>query len=72
MTLDNLARILRTGGASMSDVVSVTVYLAHEDDWGKFDALYRTYFSPPYPTRAVVGAQLRGIMVEISAIASIA
>ncbi len=72
VTLDNLARILRTGGASMSDVVSVTVYLAHEDDWGKFDALYRTYFSPPYPTRAVVGAQLRGIMVEISAIASIA
>lgn len=72
MTLDNVARILRTGGASMSDVVSVTVYLADEDDWGKFDALYRTYFSPPYPTRAVVGAQLRGIMVEISAIASLA
>jgi 2-iminobutanoate/2-iminopropanoate deaminase len=72
VTLDNLERILRAGGATLADVVSVTVYLADEDDWGKFDAFYRTVFSPPYPTRAVVGAQLRGILVEISAIAAIA
>jgi enamine deaminase RidA (YjgF/YER057c/UK114 family) len=26
-------------------------------------------FSPPYPTRAAVGVALRGILVEISAIA---
>ncbi|MBY0491279.1 MAG: RidA family protein [Gemmatimonadaceae bacterium] len=71
VTLENLERILRAGGATLADVVSVTVYLANEDDWGKFDAFYRTVFSPPYPTRAVVGAQLRGIQVEISAIAAI-
>ena len=43
--------------------------LAYENDWGTFDALYRTVFSPPFPTRAVVGASLRGILVEVSAIA---
>jgi 2-iminobutanoate/2-iminopropanoate deaminase len=52
-------------------VVSVTVYLADEKDWGTFDAVYRTVFSPPYPTRAVVGASLRGILVEVSAIAAV-
>jgi 2-iminobutanoate/2-iminopropanoate deaminase len=56
----------------LADVVSVTVYLADDDDWGAFDRLYRTVFSPPYPARAVVGAQLRGILVEISVVASVA
>lgn len=68
-TLVNLERILVAGGAGLHQVVSVTVYLADENDWGAFDQFYRTIFSPPYPTRAVVGAQLRGILVEISAIA---
>jgi 2-iminobutanoate/2-iminopropanoate deaminase len=71
ITLTNLDRILRAGGASLRDVVSVTVYLADENDWGAFDAVYRTVFSAPFPTRAVVGAQLRGILVEISAIAAV-
>ncbi len=70
-TLINLERILVSGGATLKNVVSVTVYLADENDWGKFDTYYRTVFSAPFPTRAVVGAQLRGILVEISAVAYI-
>ncbi len=66
VVLTNVERILRTGGASLRDVVAVTVYLADESDWGTFDQIYRTVFSPPYPARAVVGAQLRGILVEIA------
>ena len=69
VTLANLERVLRAGGASLADVVSVTVYLADENDWGTFDQIYRSVFSSPYPTRAVVGASLRGISVEISAVA---
>jgi 2-iminobutanoate/2-iminopropanoate deaminase len=71
VTLANLSRILVAGGAALPNVVSVTVYLADENDWGAFDKVYRTVFSPPFPTRAVVGASLRGILVEISAIAYI-
>ncbi len=68
-TLENVRAVLKAGGASMRDVVSVTVYLADEKDWGEFNTVYKTVFEPPYPTRATVGAGLRGILVEISAIA---
>lgn len=71
LTLANMERILLAGGATLANVVSITVYLADENDWGVFDRVYRTVFSPPYPARAVVGASLRGILVEISAIATV-
>jgi 2-iminobutanoate/2-iminopropanoate deaminase len=68
-TLANLERVLTAAGASMRDVVSVIVYLADEDDWGAFNGVYRSVMAPPYPSRTVVGAGLRGVMVEISAVA---
>ena len=67
--LRNLEAVLAAGGATLADVVGVTVYLQDEGDWGAFNEVYKTVFEPPYPTRAVVGAQLRGILVEVSAIA---
>jgi 2-iminobutanoate/2-iminopropanoate deaminase len=71
ITLDNVERIVRTAGATLEHIVSVTVYLSDEDNWGRFNEVYKTVFRAPYPTRAVVGAELRGILVEISAIAYI-
>ena len=67
--LENLAAVLRASGASLRDVVSVTVYLANEDDWGAYNEVHSTFFDSPYPARAVIGAQLRGILVEVSAVA---
>lgn len=67
--LRNLEGVLAAGGATLADVVGVTVYLQDEGDWGAFNEVYKTVFAPPYPTRAVVGTQLRGILVEVSAIA---
>jgi len=71
-TLENLKAVLAAGGATLRDVVMVTVYLANEDHWGDFNVVYKTMFEPPYPARAVVGAGLRGILVEISAVAWVA
>ena len=71
-TLENVQAVLTAGGATLRDVVMVTVYLANEDHWGEFNAVYKTVFEPPYPARAVVGAGLRGILVEISAVAWVA
>lgn len=68
-TLSNLQRVLEQGGASLADVVSVTVYLARADDWTAMNAVYAEMFHPPYPTRTTVGAELRGILVEVSAVA---
>ncbi|AHG91537.1 Endoribonuclease L-PSP [Gemmatirosa kalamazoonensis] len=65
----NVERALAAADATLDDVVSVTVYLTNVDDWGTFDATYREIMRPPYPTRTAVGASLRGILVEISAVA---
>ena len=67
--LENVRLVLAAGGATLDDVVSVTVYLADVDHWGTFNEIYRSVFSPPYPSRTAVGAQLRGILVEVSAVA---
>src|SRR6476469_7805782 len=37
----NVERALGTAGASLADVVSVVVYLADVDNWGKFNTLYK-------------------------------
>jgi 2-iminobutanoate/2-iminopropanoate deaminase len=68
-TLANVERVLAAAGAVLADVVSVTVYLTSVDDWDAFNAVYRERFGEPYPTRTVVGASLRGILVEVSAVA---
>lgn len=68
-TMQNLERVLAAGNVTLRDLVSVTVYLANESDWPIFDRVYREFMTPPFPTRAVVGARLRGILVEITAIA---
>jgi len=67
--LANVGAVLESGGASLADLVSVTVYLADPDLWGRFNDAYQAILSPPYPTRTAVGAALRGILVEISAVA---
>jgi 2-iminobutanoate/2-iminopropanoate deaminase len=61
--------VLGAAGATLEDVVSVVVYLANVDDWGKFNDIYKEIFRPPYPSRTAVGASLRGILVEVSAVA---
>jgi 2-iminobutanoate/2-iminopropanoate deaminase len=68
-TLSNLQRVLEQAGAGLQDVVSVTVYLQRSEDWDAMNAVYREYFRGPHPSRTTVGADLRGILVEVSAVA---
>ena len=67
--LANVQRALEAAGASLADVVSMVVYLADVDDWAKFNSVYKEVMPAPYPTRTAVGANLRGITIEISAVA---
>src|SRR4051794_39861479 len=64
----NVERALKAAGAELSDVVSVIVYLADIDDWGRFNTVYKELMPQPYPTRTALGANLRGIFVEMSAV----
>ena len=67
--LNNVRRVLESAGATMADVVSVTVYLADTNDWAQFNEVYKEFFTEPYPSRTAVGCELRGIKVEVSCVA---
>ena len=65
----NLERVLGAAGCSLRNLVSVTAYLADIEAWEEFDRAYRSLIEPPYPARTTLGAELHGVLVEISAIA---
>jgi 2-iminobutanoate/2-iminopropanoate deaminase len=67
--LANLRATLAAAGAQLSDVVSATIFLANEQDWGAVNAIWKAAFVAPYPARTTVGARLRGILVEVNAVA---
>jgi 2-iminobutanoate/2-iminopropanoate deaminase len=67
--LDRIEALLVHAGASLSDVVSVTAYLADINDWDAFNDAYKSRLTTPYPARTTVGAGLHGFLVEISVIA---
>lgn len=71
-TMMNLKNILEAAGATMDDVVKSTVHLANLDDFAAFNAVYRDFFTTPYPVRTTVGsALLGGILVEIDVVAEL-
>jgi 2-iminobutanoate/2-iminopropanoate deaminase len=67
--LSNVRHVLEQAGAAMSDVVSMTIYLQDMNDWATMNGVYAEFFARPYPSRTTVGAELRGILIEVSAVA---
>jgi 2-iminobutanoate/2-iminopropanoate deaminase len=67
--LRNLAAVLDAGGSRPSHVLKITAYLADLKLFDQFNAVYEQYFTAPYPARTTVACGLRGILVEIDAIA---
>jgi len=70
--LDNMQRVLEAAGASMDDVVKVTVFLVKAEDFSKMNEVYKTYFTRDLPARStvIVAALARPeIVVEIESIA---
>lgn len=55
-TLQNIKTSLQAHGYSMAHIVKCTVMLADMNDWPAFNAVYTTFFEPPYPARSAFGA----------------
>lgn len=55
-TLEHIRDILARHGATLKDVVKCTVFLADMGEWGAFNAVYREYFTAPYPARSALGS----------------
>jgi 2-iminobutanoate/2-iminopropanoate deaminase len=71
-TLENIKAILERRGSSMAKVVKCTIFLADMGEWGRFNVVWRRYFSAPYPARSAFGANglALGARVEIECIAA--
>ena len=69
LTLQNLAAVLASAGASLDDVVRCGVYLADLGDFERMNSVYERFFTEPRPVRTTIGATLLGIKVEIDCVA---
>jgi len=70
LTFENIRAILHAAGFEMSDVVKVTAYLTDLADFGKYNEVYKKFFTEPYPARATVGCQLlMHTFIEVECIA---
>ncbi len=71
--MKNLTAILAAAGASLADVIKVSVHLADLlGDFEGFDRVYRGHFSAPYPVRTTVGVTLwHDYLIEIDVVACV-
>jgi len=77
LALANVANVLEAGGASVGDVVKVTVFLLNIKDFGAVNEVYKEFFDDekalPYPARSAVQVAALpgpvGCKLEIEAVA---
>ena len=71
--IGNIAVILETAGASLADVVKVTVFLKHAGDWKAFNEEYLKLMPEPLPARSSAIVQLKSddMLCEMECIAVI-
>jgi len=69
--MENLKSVLTAAGASLAQVVKVTIFLARWEDFTRMNEVYATYFPGRAPARAVVqGPRIpEGTLVGLEAIA---
>ena len=73
LALENIRIILEEAGSSLDKVLKVTVYLLDVEEFGRFNDVYKKYFTKDLPARTSIqaGKLPFGIRVEIDAIAYI-
>jgi 2-iminobutanoate/2-iminopropanoate deaminase len=70
--LDNMKLALAAAGATLDDVVKVTVYLRHCADRPKVNEVRKAYFGANKPASTLIGISefaIPGMLVEIEAVA---
>ena len=69
--LENINSVLKNAGASMNDVVKITVFLQDVKDFDEMNKIYVTFFDEPKPARSCIVTKLvrPNYKIEIEAIA---
>lgn len=71
--LENLGRVLESGGSSWDKVVKVNCYLTHASrDFAGWNKVFKEFFPQNPPARTTVGAAiaLEGALIEVELIAT--
>jgi 2-iminobutanoate/2-iminopropanoate deaminase len=68
-----LGEVLAEAGASLGDVVKTTVFVTDQADVAAMNEVYTSHFSPPFPARSTIVAELAlpGLLFEIEAVAAL-
>lgn len=71
--LRNLEALVVQEGGSRGDILRTTAYIAHMDDWGAVNDVYREFFGDHKPARTIAAVpEIHfGFLVEIDGIAVI-
>jgi len=71
ITLDNVKRLVEAAGATLADVVKVSVFLRDGNDFAAMNAVYKEFFgdAPPARTTVAVAFAHPAMKVEIDCIA---
>ena len=56
--LENVRACLAAAGCGLEDVIKVNAFLTDLANFDVYNAVYREYFSEPFPARTTVGAAL--------------
>ena len=66
----NLSAVARAAGASLNDIVKLTILLTDLAEFAKVNEIMAAHFAAPYPARATyqVAALPRGAKIEVEAV----
>lgn len=71
-SFDNLGKILKAAGLDFADLVQVRNYVGNQADLPQFNAIYKEYFTAPYPARTTLIGCLGDLLkFEVDAVARI-
>jgi 2-iminobutanoate/2-iminopropanoate deaminase len=73
IVLTNLERVVKTAGATLSQVIQCRVYLAKltKENFAEMNGVYTRFFGGHKPARTTLGASLLGFDVEIEAVVAL-
>jgi len=70
LTMGHIGKVLQSAGMTFNDVVKCAGHLSDINDFARFNAVYRSFFTGVLPARTTVQSVLGdGIKIEIDAVA---
>lgn len=70
-TFENVKSIVEAAGATMADVIKVTVYLSDWQHFATLNTVYRRFFPEPYPARTPVQSNLPMGLIMVDAVVAL-